>query len=68
MALSSTCIKCGGTSFELKVQDKIKGARFKYSFIQCASCGGVVGVTEFFNTAGMLDLIAKKLGITNLLK
>jgi predicted nucleic-acid-binding Zn-ribbon protein len=58
---TSTCVKCGGTSFEMKVNTP-SGSSYKQSFIQCSKCGGVVGVTEFFNTAALIHELAKKLG------
>jgi predicted nucleic-acid-binding Zn-ribbon protein len=41
----SNCSKCGSYSFEM-VEAHISGTRFPYMFIQCASCGSVVGVSE----------------------
>ncbi len=60
---TSKCIKCDSTRFELVVKDGISGSKYKFCFIQCASCGGVVGVTEYFNIGVGLDKIATKLGI-----
>jgi predicted nucleic-acid-binding Zn-ribbon protein len=37
---TSTCIKCSGTSFEVKEQSP-KHSNYKIMFIQCSSCGGV---------------------------
>jgi hypothetical protein len=48
--------------FEIK-EAKIAGSNFRMNFVQCAKCGGVVGVTEFANTGAMLQNISKKLGI-----
>jgi translation initiation factor 2 beta subunit (eIF-2beta)/eIF-5 len=42
---------------------KITGSNFRMMFVQCSRCGGVVGVTEFTNTAATLHNISKKLGI-----
>ncbi|APB77399.1 K(+)-transporting ATPase subunit C [Paenibacillus polymyxa] len=44
MALSK-CVSCGGTFFELK-ETSPTGSRFKFHFIQCSACGGVVGVVD----------------------
>lgn len=49
----STCVKCGGRSFEA-VEHSATNAHFKHIFIQCASCGGVVGVTDYANNASLL--------------
>jgi excinuclease UvrABC ATPase subunit len=68
MALS-TCVKCGSHLFSLQ-EASISGANFKEYFVQCSSCGGVVGVVPHTNTAAMLSQqnkvikdIAEKLGI-----
>ena len=58
----STCVKCGGHSFEVKEKSPV-GSGYKLIFIQCSSCGGVVGVTEFYNTGALLEKLAKKLGV-----
>jgi hypothetical protein len=51
---TSTCVKCDGTSFEVK-EAKLKGSAYRMYFIQCSSCGGALGVQEYFNTGAMLD-------------
>jgi predicted nucleic-acid-binding Zn-ribbon protein len=61
MALS-TCIKCGGHSYEVHEVEP-KGSKFKLYFVQCAKCGGVVGVTDYYNIGALLHVMAKKLGI-----
>jgi predicted nucleic-acid-binding Zn-ribbon protein len=60
MALS-TCVKCGGSSFEISHVSPT-GSNFKLMFIQCSSCGGVVGVMDFYNIGQSLHDLAKKLG------
>ena len=47
MAISK-CIKCGGTIFELR-EANIQNARYKMYFVQCSSCGGVVGAIPFYD-------------------
>jgi len=47
MALS-TCIKCGGTTFELR-QAEPAGAMYVVVYLQCMSCGGVAGITDYFD-------------------
>jgi hydrogenase maturation factor HypF (carbamoyltransferase family) len=59
---TSTCPKCTSTSFEIKTNEP-KGSRYKIHFIQCSSCGAVVGTMEYYDTANLLDKIGKKLGI-----
>lgn len=58
----STCPKCESRQFEIQLTEP-RGSAFKFYFIQCASCGAVVGVTDFYNTASLLETLAKKLGI-----
>jgi len=58
---SSTCIKCGNRIFELVEQEPINAA-FRLNFVQCSSCGGVVGVLDHFNIAQLISEFAKKLG------
>jgi len=59
----STCVKCGGHSFEIR-ENEPHDSRFKLMFVQCSSCGGVVGVIDFYNIGAELQLIKKKLGIS----
>lgn len=60
----STCPKCTGTAFELKDADRnLSGTDYAYSFIQCRSCGAVVGVVEGFFLPVLLNKIAAKLGL-----
>ncbi len=58
----STCIKCDGTIFELKVVEP-QGSKFKMNFVQCKSCGGVVGVQEFYSSGALIHKLAEKLGV-----
>ena len=60
MALS-TCVKCGGTLFETSEVEPL-GSKFKLIFVQCAICGGVVGVLEYYNVGEMIQTLAKRLG------
>ena len=55
-----TCSQCEETKFELVLgQD----AKHTFSFVQCASCGTVVGVLEErTSTDAMLRRIAEKVG------
>jgi len=57
----STCPKCSSTSFEMVVAEP-KGSAFKVYFIQCALCGAVVGMTEYYHVPTLLGKIATKLG------
>jgi len=58
---TSTCSKCGSRSFELE-EVVPAGSKFKIMFIQCSSCGCVVGTTDFYNTSSLLGKIAEKMG------
>ena len=58
----STCIKCGNTNFEIK-ENSPSLSNYKFDFIQCTGCGGVVGVTDYYNTDSILNKIAQKLGV-----
>jgi hypothetical protein len=53
---TSTCIKCGGTQFEVK-ENSPKKSNFKLLFVQCSSRGGVVGVMDFYNIGAELQTI-----------
>ena len=57
---TSTCLKCGHTAFEM-AESAISGLRFKRDFLQCAMCGGVVGVIEADNLNARLDAIEERL-------
>jgi hypothetical protein len=59
---TSKCGACNSTAFETKVKDGIQGSNFKMIFIQCASCGAVFGITDFYNIPTLLQELAKKLG------
>jgi len=59
---TSTCPKCDSTSFEC-VEAPITGLEFRHNFIQCAQCGAVVGVLDYYNLGNLLRQIADKLGI-----
>ncbi len=60
---SSTCIKCGNHTFEVK-EAAPRDSAYKLLFVQCSSCGGVVGVMDFSNIGAMLYKMQKKLGIS----
>lgn len=58
----STCVKCGGQFFEVRENSPFN-SNFKLFFVQCTTCGGVVGVTDYYNTGAQLEQIKKHLGI-----
>jgi len=60
---TSTCVKCGSTSFEV-VEARPKGSKHNYlGFVQCSKCGGVIGVIDPLNIGSMLEEIREHLGI-----
>lgn len=59
---SSTCIKCGNTTFEIKGNSP-SGSLYQFMFVQCSKCGGVVGITGFYDTETIIREIAAKLDI-----
>lgn len=52
MALS-TCSECKSTIFEVK-ENTPATSNYKLLFVQCASCGTVVGVMDYYNIGHML--------------
>jgi predicted nucleic-acid-binding Zn-ribbon protein len=60
---SSTCIKCGGHTFEIKLNEP-RDAKYKFYFIQCAGCGGVVGTHEYYHIGNIVKALGKKLGVS----
>ena len=57
---ASSCVKCGGFVFELKVAEPIHSA-FKVCYIQCATCGGVAGALESINAGDELDKLEQRI-------
>ena len=57
---TSTCVKCGQSRFELHEASPGK-AEFKFWYLQCTSCGGVAGLTEFFNAGAILKRMEDEL-------
>lgn len=56
----STCPKCDNHSFEL-VEDTPIGSAFKLMFVQCTSCGAVVGVMDYYNIGQRMNELEKKI-------
>lgn len=66
---TSTCPKCDSTSFEIQVFEILR-AEYKHLCVQCAKCGAVVGILDYYNIGNILvaqnkalEAIADKLGI-----
>ena len=60
--MTSTCPKCSNTSFEVK-NAKPRNSEYIFTFIQCSSCGAVVGTIDYVNVPELLERLAKKLGV-----
>jgi predicted nucleic-acid-binding Zn-ribbon protein len=58
----STCIKCGNRSFEV-VPVVPHDSNFKILFVQCSSCGGVVGTQDYYNAEAVGKNLAKALKV-----
>ncbi|HXO68979.1 MAG TPA: hypothetical protein VN838_08480 [Bradyrhizobium sp.] len=58
----STCIKCGGHSFELALVTPL-GESHKLAMVQCASCGTPVGVTDAASRVAIEDLQGRVVAI-----
>jgi hypothetical protein len=56
----STCPKCDSHRFELK-DGTPKNSRFNFSYVQCSSCGALVGVMDYFNVGAETQDIKKQL-------
>ena len=56
----SKCAACGKHAFEIQLVEP-QGAQYKHYFIQCASCGVPVGVTEFRNASKLIEDLQKHL-------
>lgn len=54
----STCVQCRTGSFEV-VTVAPTGTQYKYNFVQCSICGGVVGVVDYFAVGSNLDAQSK---------
>lgn len=61
----ATCVKCDSNNFEV-VENTPRTSNFNLLFVQCASCGGVVGGMDYFNIGSMLQKLATKLGAGNI--
>jgi transcription initiation factor TFIIIB Brf1 subunit/transcription initiation factor TFIIB len=63
----SKCPKCNNTSFEL-VQKELTNSPQQYQFIQCASCGCVVGISDIPHMPSLVKSLADTINknITNL--
>jgi hypothetical protein len=56
------CPKCENSTFGIQTIEPI-GARFKMIAVCCASCGTVVGVTEYSDVGTLVMRLAAKLNV-----
>jgi hypothetical protein len=49
----ATCPKCSSSSFET-AEFTPRGSNFKLNSVQCASCGAVVGVFDYYNVGNLI--------------
>jgi transcription initiation factor IIE alpha subunit len=49
----STCQKCNNHSFELMEQTPLR-SNYKLYFVQCSSCGAVVGVRGYYDSGTLV--------------
>jgi uncharacterized Zn finger protein len=61
MALS-VCPKCENHRFEM-VEVEPGNWRFKIMFVQCTSCGTVVGTMDYFNLSTLIHELEEKVEI-----
>lgn len=56
----STCPKCNSHSFEM-VENTPTKSNFKLMFVQCSSCGAVVGIMDYYNIGQRINELEKKI-------
>jgi transcription initiation factor TFIIIB Brf1 subunit/transcription initiation factor TFIIB len=57
---NSKCPKCESTSFEVVINSP-KGSAYKMAFVQCSSCGCVVGIMDYYNIGTKVSDLEKKI-------
>lgn len=57
-----TCPKCDSRRFEVQVFEPLRST-FRLLCINCAQCGAVVSVMDFYNMGQMVRDLGKKLGV-----
>jgi hypothetical protein len=60
---TSKCGKCDGTTFEM-TRNSVHGSDYKIMFVQCATCGTVVGITDYYNVPSLLIKLAEGLEVS----
>jgi uncharacterized Zn finger protein len=59
---ASICPRCAKPFFEV-VEREPRDSNFKLLFVQCSSCGAVVGVLDHFNIGSLIHDLAEKLHV-----
>ena len=54
----SKCGHCDSTSFEIKEVEP-RGSKYKFYFVQCASCGVPVNSMEYISNNHLLDKLSR---------
>lgn len=57
---SSKCSKCDNSYFEV-VENSPRNSNYKLIFVQCSSCGSVVGTMDYYNIGTKLRDIEGKI-------
>ncbi len=55
----SKCPKCDNTKFEL-IENSPFNSKYKLLFVQCNSCGSVVGSMDYDNIGTAINILEKK--------
>jgi hypothetical protein len=58
----SKCPKCDNGYFEVTENSPSK-SNFKLLFVQCSSCGSVVGTIDYFNIGTLVKELKEKVGL-----
>jgi hypothetical protein len=56
----SKCPKCDDSSFEVK-ENSPRHSNFKLLFVQCSSCGSVIGTMDYYNIGTRISELEKKI-------
>lgn len=55
----SSCPKCDSHTFEI-VEGNPNNTAFRLMYVQCSSCGSVVGVMDYYNIGAKLEKLEKQ--------
>jgi transcription elongation factor Elf1 len=57
-----SCPRCYCGAFEL-TEAKVKGAKYKLYFVQCGTCGAVVGTEPYLSVVSLVERLEKKVDL-----